>query len=256
MTFFKWIFLSLFFISTLAVAIVIDPGPKPTQEIQLPDFRSFDTVREKKREFFEFMRPIIKQENARILEKRKNMLRLYEKWNRDEPLTDEEWETIKELCREYEINWHSIDQQEMWELLKLRVDIIPMELALVQAAKESAWGTSRFATLGNAMFGQWTYSQENEGIIPRKRRSGERHSVARFKSVRHSVRSYLHNLNTHYAYKPLRRLRLDLRKSGQDLDSYRLALGLLKYSERRMDYVSEIRELIIHNRHLMGSTQS
>ena len=37
--------------------------------------------------------------------------------------------------------------------LKVRMDIIPTSLAIAQAAKETGWGTSRFALEGNALFG-------------------------------------------------------------------------------------------------------
>ena len=39
----------------------------------------------------------------------------------------------------------------------VKLDVIPPGLALGQAAYESGYGTSRFATEGNALFGQWTF---------------------------------------------------------------------------------------------------
>ena len=52
----------------------------------------------------------------------------------------------------------------MLKELKTRMDIIPVSIALAQAAKESGWGTSRFALEGNAIFGQWTWN--GKGIAP------------------------------------------------------------------------------------------
>ena len=37
--------------------------------------------------------------------------------------------------------------------LLVRVDIVPLSLALSQAAIESGWGTSRYMNEGNAIFG-------------------------------------------------------------------------------------------------------
>ena len=48
--------------------------------------------------------------------------------------------------------------------LLVRMDIIPTSIALAQAAKESGWGTSRFALEGNAIFGQWTWSGRNRSF--------------------------------------------------------------------------------------------
>lgn len=125
------------------------------------------------------------------------------------------------------------------ELLS-RVDILPMSLIMAQAAIESSWGTSRFAREGNNLFGIWTWSPQ--GILPLARDEGKQHRVARYESTLDSMRKYLLTLNRHYAYENLRKIR------SQTLDPQYLAEGLMHYSERRMEYVDDIRRLISSNR--------
>ena len=55
----------------------------------------------------------------------------------------------------------------------LKMDMIPVSIALAQAAKESGWGTSRFALEGNAIFGQWTW--DGQGIAPLQRDGDKNH---------------------------------------------------------------------------------
>jgi uncharacterized FlgJ-related protein len=48
---------------------------------------------------------------------------------------------------------NTVDQGVLDELM-LRVDVVPVSLALAQCAEESGWGTSRFAAEGNALSGR------------------------------------------------------------------------------------------------------
>jgi Bax protein len=127
-----------------------------------------------------------------------------------------------------------------------RVDTVPLELVLSQAANESAWGTSRFARKANNLFGQWCFSK-GCGLVPARRNAGSTHEVAAFKSPQLSVRSYLRNLNTGRVYKDLRNIRAAKRAEGKQATAYEIAAGLSKYSERGQAYVKEIRAMIKYN---------
>ena len=83
-----------------------------------------------------------------------------------------------------------------------RMDMIPVSIALAQAAKESGWGTSRFALEGNAIFGQWTW--DGQGIAPLKRDGDKKHKILKFPILRASVKAYKNNLNTHKSYSKFR----------------------------------------------------
>ena len=117
----------------------------------------------------------------------------------------------------------------------------------MQAANESAWGTSRFARIGLNFFGQWCY-KKGCGMVPRRRNSEAEHEVAAFKSVRAAVSSYFKNINTHNAYKELRTIREDLRAQQKPILATKLTYGLMSYSERGEAYIEELNTMINQNR--------
>ena len=119
--------------------------------------------------------------------------------------------------------------------LKIRMDVIPVSLAIAQAAKETGWGTSRFALEGNALFGQWTWS--GEGIKPKSADSDATHKIMKFKILRASVRAYQRNINTHTSYKEFREARAIQRDNIGKLNSLELAGYLDKYAETGKEYV-------------------
>jgi Bax protein len=164
------------------------------------------------------------------------------------PLMDRYW--MRRLAAEYDLEWPGTSREETLAVLERRVDIVPEALALVQAAKESGWGRSRFARLGNNLFGHWCYVR-GCGLVPARRNTDASHEVAAFESVRQSVRRYLNNLNTHDSYLPLRRIRAAEREAGLRPRALTLADGLIRYSERRQAYVDEIKQIIRSNRDLI-----
>ena len=130
--------------------------------------------------------------------------------------------------------------------LKIRMDEIPVSIALAQAAKETGWGTSRFAQEGNALFGQWTYS--NNGIKPAASDDDDKHKVMKFKILRASVRAYQRNLNTHRSYKKFRKIRAIQRDVLGDLNSLELVNYLDKYAETGKEYTTILKKIIEQNK--------
>jgi len=222
---------------------------------RLPDFSTISDIPERKQAFFEFLAPMVDAENERVLAQRARLLDLAERIRAGDRLgwLDRRW--LGSLAEEYEVAWNpDLDESERLEALELlerRVDAVPVPLALVQAATESGWGRSRFATEGNNLFGHWCY-EPGCGLVPGRRNADAAHEVAAFDSVSHSVSRYLHNLNTHAAYAPLRAIRARLRRQGESLTAMALADGLLLYSERREDYVEEIKTVIRINRPIIN----
>lgn len=193
-----------------------------------PDFSSFKDVKQKKNEFFEFIYPMVVNNNLEIIEQRK-LIETSIEFN----------EEIKELCKYYRIECNKNNYKG--KFLK-QVNIIPASLTLAQAANESAWGTSRFARKANNYFGQWCFTK-GCGIVPKKRSGNAQHEVQSFKYVYDSVKSYVRNLNSHPAYKELRDIRNKEGFSGK-----KLAKGLSKYSERGEHYIKEIQSMISYNK--------
>lgn len=218
---------------------------KPLHKVKLPNFKQITDIDDKKKQFFDFLRPSVIKENEAILAQRHLIELWLEKVSLEETLADDEQRQLQELVKIFKVNEQASILQQLNKLL-IRIDIVPSALVLVQAANESAWGTSRFARIGLNFFGIWCY-RPTCGMVPNGRDGGARHEVAAFQSVDAAVKRYLHNINTNNAYTIFRTIRAQLRAQDQPLQAEVLATGLLPYSERGSDYVLEITEMIRHN---------
>ncbi|MBZ2168451.1 glucosaminidase domain-containing protein [Marinobacter sp. F4216] len=206
----------------------------------LPDFSQYNDITEKKAAFFSFLYPRIVLANSRILMERHYLETLVGKSD----LSSKEQRWLATQADRLRVKGEPGSQQ-FFQQLKHRLDVIPPSLILAQAANESAWGTSRFATAGFNLFGQWCFSR-GCGLIPKQRKEGARHEVATFDSPYRSVRAYIENLNRHHSYGTLRKLRADNRQD-LPLSGFELAAGLVGYSERGEAYINEIRSIIQYN---------
>lgn len=213
--------------------------------VTLPhDLDQVADVKAKKGLFFRALLPVLLAENQALLGVRDHMQGLFDRGMTD--LTSAELRWLRAVASHYRVKG-DVMQAEVQQRLLRRVDVIPLSLALAQAANESAWGTSRFAREGNNLFGIWTY-RESEGIVPLGRPEGEIYAVRAFSTIDASVRAYLHTLNTHPAYAELRQMRAAMRSRGESLNAQTLAGGLEKYSARGHEYIEEIRTMIRGNR--------
>lgn len=204
------------------------------------DFADIPSVSKRKKIFIAIMLPLILAVNEEILFLRNRLLDIEKDLNKGWEATPQNITWLSEVEARYEIS-----PGDYKELIK-RMDVVPPSLALAQAAEESGWGTSRFAREGNALFGLYTYDI-NAGIRPSRRDDGERHLIETYNSLFQSVRTYVHNLNYHSAYTNFREERYKLRTKGQVPDGFILAAELLRYSQRREDYVKAIQEIITSN---------
>ena len=245
-------------VAMLVLVILVQrlAGPGSTEEtmvvamppiIVFPDFAGIPDVQVKKQQFFDFLEDYIVTENTHIRRLREQLLKRADIVNDGIALSSREREWMLDLAQSYGLEVAQSSDREIANELMLRVDVIPVSLALAQAANESAWGTSRFVLEGYNIFGQWCY-EEGCGMVPQRRVSGATHEVRRFDSVAASVKGYLDNINTHHLYAYLRELRAFMRNQQQTLDPMVLAYGLGRYSERGEDYVDEIQNIIIQNK--------
>lgn len=241
----------------IALGVVLTLLVSPASP-RLPDFSTISDVAARKQAFFEFLAPVVESENERVLAQRERLLSIAERIRAgDRPgWLDRRW--LDRLAEEYEVPWDRelSDAERLASLavLERRVDAVPVPLALVQAATESGWGRSRFALEGNNLFGHWCY-EPGCGLVPARRNQGAAHEVAAFDSISDSVSRYLHNLNTHEAYAPLRAIRARLRQQDESPTAMALADGLVLYSERREEYVDEIKSVIRINRPIIAQVQ-
>ncbi|WP_394140206.1 glucosaminidase domain-containing protein [Vibrio chagasii] len=214
-----------------------------------PDFAAIEDVNEKKDTFFSYLRPSINIENKRITKERAFLTKLSETGLSN--VDSEDASYAKRLGKLYSLPVPSSGLDDAWltEMLN-RVNVLPEALVLTQAANESAWGTSRFATKANNYFGHWCYTK-GCGLVPLQRNEGSSHEVATFSSSQESVHRYFMNLNRNRAYADLRAIRAKLAAKGDDLlttqTATELTNGLLKYSERGSDYVTDLQAMIRHN---------
>ena len=208
---------------------------KPVFISLLPgDLKLIEQTQERKELFIKIVLPLILEENSNILQERKKLFKIINK-NLN---TNAERKWLINKFKEYKINNSDISE------LKLRMDIIPVSIAIAQAAKESGWGTSRFAVEGNALYGQWTWN--NNGLEPLEKDSESNHKVMQFNILRASVRAYKNNLNTHNAYKEFREVRAKLREEGKKINGLDLTQYLHNYAQIGEKYV-EILERIINS---------
>ena len=224
---------------------------KPKHNVELPKFSKISDVKQRKQQFFNFLAPSVDKENERLQQLRNSLIAKQELLLKGDKLASEQIAVIENLAKLYKVKSSLSFSKKLDTLLK-RVDVIPRELVLVQAANESAWGTSRFARIGLNFFGMWCY-RKGCGLIPGSRDAGLKHEVAAYQSLDEMVSKYIHNLNTNAAYGLLRIIRADLRKNNQPLRANVLATGLLPYSERGFDYVIELNTMLRHNHNYIKS---
>ena len=209
---------------------------KPIYLTKLPkDLKTLGDTKKKRELFIKIVLPLILNENDKITEDRKKLFKILGK--NFNTVGERVW--LKRRFREYKI-----EDQDSGKL-KMRMDIIPVSIALAQAANESGWGTSRFALEGNALFGQWTWSKK--GISPKNKDPDQSHKVLQFQILKASVRAYKNNLNTHNAYKEFRETRAKLRQENKRIIGLDLTKYLKNYASIGEKYVVIIEGIIENN---------
>jgi Bax protein len=209
---------------------------KPIALSLLPsEIKMIENTKKRKDFFIQIVLPLILEENNNIRLDRKRLFTIINKSHNSG--LEKKW--LNKKYRQYGIPSKDLS------VLKIRMDEIPVSLAIAQAAKETGWGTSRFAQQGNALFGQWTWS--GEGLKPKEADKNEGHKVMRFNVLQASVRAYQRNLNTHSSYEDFRLARAELRDQGRSLDSMVLSKYLDKYAETGNQYVEVLQKIIKQN---------
>jgi Bax protein len=209
---------------------------KPISLDLLPkEIVKIENVKKRKELFIQIILPLVIDENNSIKLDRMMLFSILNK-NKNTK-AEQEWLDVK--FKQYGVVNKNLST------LKIRMDEVPVSMAIAQAAKETGWGTSRFAQEGNALFGQWTWN--GRGIKPADAESDSTHKVMRFKVLQASVKAYQRNLNTHSSYKDFRSARAELRDKRKKLDSMILTEYLDKYAETGKEYVKILQQIIRQN---------
>ena len=210
---------------------------KPVALTLLPqEIKMIENSKKRKEFFIQIVLPLIIKENNNIKLDRNTLFTIINK--SDNSNSEKQW--LEKKYKQYGVKSGDLST------LKIRMDEIPVSLAIAQAAKETGWGTSRFALEGNALFGQWTWS--GEGLKPKEAKEGESHKVMKFNILQASVRAYQRNINTHSTYKDFRKARAKLRDNNKPLDSIELSKYLNKYAETGNQYVEVLQKIIKQNK--------
>jgi Bax protein len=199
----------------------------------------------KKRVFFRLLGPLVLHSNELIQADRDRVESIIGALRGGAAVSPGDQTFLRETAAAYKVVEGEADlaDRALQDELLRRVDTLPPSLVLAQTAEESGWGTSRFAVEGNALFGMWTWS--GEGVTPLQQRSGlGNYKIAAYETPLQSVIAYMHNLNTHQAYKELRARRAELRKAGTKVTGWELANTLTSYSERGQAYVDSLHSLM------------
>jgi Bax protein len=209
---------------------------KPISLDLLPkEIVKIENAKKRKDFFIQIILPLVIDENNSIKLDRKKLFSILNKSKNTK--IEQEWLNMR-------FKQYGVVNKDL-STLKVRMDEVPVSMAIAQAAKETGWGTSRFAQEGNALFGQWTWS--GEGIKPADAEDDSTHKVMRFKVLQASVKAYQRNLNTHSSYKGFRSARAELREEGKKLDSMVLTEYLDKYAETGKEYVKILQQIIRQN---------
>ena len=209
---------------------------KPISLTLLPtEITKIENTKKRKDLFIQIILPLVIAENNNIKSDRNKLFNILNKSKNTK--TEQYW--LNSKFKQYGVVNKNLST------LKIRMDEIPVSMAIAQAAKETGWGTSRFAQEGNALFGQWTWS--GDGIKPSEADDDSTHKVMKFNILQASVKAYQRNLNTHSTYKDFRSARAELRDKGKKLDSIKLSEHLDEYAETGKEYVKTLQKIIRQN---------
>ncbi|MBC8307260.1 MAG: glucosaminidase domain-containing protein [Pelagibacterales bacterium] len=209
---------------------------KPVNLELLPnEIKMIESTKERKNLFIQIILPLILEENNQIKFDRKKLFAILNRSNNSN--SEKKWLNMK-------FKQYGVKNKDLLTL-KIRMDEIPVSLAIAQSAKETGWGTSRFALQGNALFGQWTFS--GNGIKPLGADSNQSHKVMKFQVLQASVRAYFRNLNTHSSYRDFRKFRAAARDNNEKLDSLSLADYLDEYAATGVKYTEILKKIIKQN---------
>ena len=209
---------------------------KPVNLELLPnEMKMIESTKERKNLFIQIILPLILEENNQIKFDRKKLFAILNRSNNSN--SEKKWLNMK-------FKQYGVKNKDLLTL-KVRMDEIPVSLAIAQGAKETGWGTSRFALEGNALFGQWTFS--GNGIKPLGADSNQSHKVMKFQVLQASVRAYFRNLNTHSSYRDFRKFRAAARDNNEKLDSLSLADYLDQYAATGVKYTEILKKIIKQN---------
>lgn len=201
---------------------------------------SFDGKKKLSDQKLLFMKKIIRAaqySNYEINKDRSVLKTISLAFNKSSFLTKYQIIKIEKIIKKYDIKkeYNHSDTSEVALIideLMLKVQLVPVRLALAQSIIESAWGESRFAKEGNAYFGIHCYE---EGCGMKFGEKSEKAYVKTYANMQSSVIDYMSFLNTKKGPYNFRKAR-NLYYSSNEKNINLLAQSLDSYSEIGGEY--------------------
>lgn len=209
------------------------------------DWGDFTDAAQRKLAFTTVLLPLVLRANEVILKRRARLVELADRAETGKRISARDRLWVKTLAAYYEVETFEVTEK-LLNTLGYRVDIVPPSLAIAQAAIESGWGTSRFTVKGNALYGQWA-EEGGDAMVPAERDAGRTYAIQSFETLQDSILAYMHNLNTHRAYRKFRMARGEMRNAGQQISGAVLAKHLKAYSQKGGRYVRDLIAIMLHN---------
>jgi Bax protein len=123
---------------------------------------------------------------------------------------------------------------------------VPISIVIAMAGIESAWGQSRFAREGNALFGVRTWDLDNTSHMKAVGNPDASWGVKKYKTKCQSVKDMIRVLNTHPAYDKFREFRAEQLEDGEW--NYKLLLSGMTAWSTNPDYQNIILATIVDNK--------
>ena len=123
---------------------------------------------------------------------------------------------------------------------------VPISIVIAMAGIESAWGQSRFAREGNALFGVRTWDLDNIPHMKALGNLGASWGVKKYETKCQSVKDMIRILNTHPAYEKFRKYREEQLEDGKW--NYSVLLSGMTAWSTNPDYQKIILSTIVANK--------
>lgn len=190
------------------------------------DWTDIADQQRKRQLFAAVVAPLVEAENARVLADRKQAAAFLaaEKQGRAQSLSEQARRDV--LARAYRVGYDELDE------LTARADIVPVTLAVAQAALTTGWGDSVGAREADALFGRRPEADGSEG------------GRAAYPDLAASVADYVRALNTHPAFADFRAARAAARAAGRRPTGRELVAHIAPFASDGKAFAASVAQIL------------
>lgn len=169
--------------------------------------------------FIERIYPTIGEVNNELMDQRRGIYHLFEKYKNGQGFSGQEHALIKKYLRYYrceDLNNETGPGSEDFGTLLARIDVIPEKMLLARAAVITDWGAKKHVFNQNSIFGIIEKTDENQCDTCFKS----------YSDLADAIRDYAWVINTSDAYEKFRSMRVEARLNGEQADITPMAKAL------------------------------